>query len=135
MGNAISATTGESLFTATMAKYMSLTKPQVMAVRNTIIPLASPRSGSIKRNNFKYALSQAGVAETPDQEVLDLLFTMWDTKGSGRIAFAEFMVGISVLACKEDSVEQAIRFALQVADRNRTGKISSKDASTFLRSK
>lgn len=135
MGNARSSTTGGSLFTASMAKYMSLTKPQVMAVRNTLMPLASKRQGSIKRSQFQDALNQVKVSQHPDQEVLDLLFTMWDLTGTGRVPCAEFIVSMSILACKEDSVEQAIRFALQVADRNRTGKMSSKDASTLLRSK
>ena len=135
MGNAVSATTGRSLFTASMAKYMNLTKPQVMAVRNIATRLASTKHGSISRRNFQYALNQAEVAKTPDQEVFNLLFTMWDLNGTDRVSCAEFIIGMSFLACKEDSVEQAIRFALQVADRNRSGMISSKEASTFMRSK
>jgi Ca2+-binding EF-hand superfamily protein len=134
MGNTASGTSRERLVTASIAKYMTITKPQVMALRNAIVPLASKRGGSIKRNNLHFALQEANVADTPDKEVLDLLFTMWDMTGSGRVACVEFVIGLSVLACKEDAIETALRFALQVADKNRTGKISSKDASAFLRS-
>ena len=134
MGNVRSSVTGESPFTAAMAKYMSLTKPQVMTIRNTLMPLASPKRGTIRRKTLMHALKLLIVAESPDQEVLDRLFTMWDTTGSGNVACAEFIVGISVLACKEDSFEQAIRFSLQVADRKRSGRISSRDANIFLQS-
>jgi Ca2+-binding EF-hand superfamily protein len=118
-----------------MAKYMTLSKPQVMAIRNVIMPVGSPNRGSMNRSTVRYALTQSTVAEMPDQDVLDKLFTMWDVTGCGTVSIAEFVVGISILACKEDSFEQAIRFALQVADRTRSGKISSKDASIFLQSK
>ena len=134
MGNSYSTTTSDILYTAAMAKYMTLTKPQVMAIRNTLAPLSNIQGGMVKRNHLMFALKQAEVAESPDQEVLNLLFTMWDMTGTGRVLCAEFIVGVCVLACKEDSIEQALRFALQVADRHRSGQICSKDASTFLRS-
>jgi Ca2+-binding EF-hand superfamily protein len=116
-----------------MAKYLTITKIQVMAMRNTLLPLASQRRGSIKREQLLFAMQKAGVPETPDQHVLNLLFRMWDLRGTGRVACSEFIVAISVLACKDDTVENATRFALQVADRDRTGVISSRDASAFLR--
>lgn len=134
MGNAISATTGESLVTASMARYMTLTQEQAIAIRNELLPMAVKRRGSIKRGNFHFALQQADLAENPDQEVLDLLFTMWDMTGSGRVAGVEFVIGMSVLACKDESIEEAIRFALEIADGNNTGKISSKDSIALLRS-
>lgn len=135
MGGAHSTTTGYSLYTAAVAKYVSVTKPQIMAVRNTLILVASPKRGTVQREQLRHALRQAGVAPAPDADVFDLLYTMWDVKGTNRVVGTEFMVGVSVLACKDDSIEQAIRFALQVGDRNRKGTISSNDASVFLRSK
>jgi len=60
---------------------------------------------------------------------------MWDAHGSGRVACAELVVGISVLACRYDGVEDALRFALEVSDKYSTEMISSRDASALLRSK
>lgn len=121
--------------TAAMAKYMNVTKPQIVAIRNAIIPMADIDTGLVRREHLEFALSQAKIEKELDCAVLCHLFTMWDEDGRNRVPCAEFIVSISVLACKEDGIEQAFRFALTVADRNKSGLISAADAHTFLNSK
>lgn len=140
MGNAISPTTGDILKTAAISKYMKLTKPQVLAMRAYMNSQRQTNSrlrhrGTIPRKLWHQAMEAALITAYPDQDILHLLFTMWDGHGTGRVACNEFLVGISVLACRYDGVEDALRFALEVADVHETQKISSRDASAVLRSK
>lgn len=143
MGNAISPVTGDILRTAAVSKYMKLTKPQVLEILDRLeahTATNSPvgrskhhRGTTVRRAVWMQAVAAAGVRKEPDQDILDLLFTMWDVSGTGRVARAELVVGISVLACRYDGVEDALRFALEVSDQNEKRMISSHDANALLR--
>jgi len=140
MGNTVSPRSGEILKTAAISKYsMKITKPQVLALRDQLSASYQHNDrkhrGTVRRKTFQDALEAAGITVEPDQDILNLLFTMWDAHGSGRVACAELVVGISVLACRYDGVEDALRFALEVSDKYSTEMISSRDASALLRSK
>jgi Ca2+-binding EF-hand superfamily protein len=135
MGNAESAD-GSVLKTAAIAKHrMQIEKEQVESMSKALRPLASFRRGSIKRHCLQYAMTKAQVSEDPDGEILDLLFTLWDENGTGRIKCNDFIVGISILACRDEDFLGAIKFALQIADPQNSGMISSKNANLFLLSK
>jgi Ca2+-binding EF-hand superfamily protein len=135
MGNAESAD-GSVLKTAAIAKHrMQIEKGQVESMVKALRPLASFRRGSIKGHCLQYAMEKAQVSEEPDGEIIELLFTLWDENGTGRVKCNDFMVGISVLACKDDDFLGAIKFALQIADSQNSGMISSKNANMFLLSK
>ena len=140
MGNAISPATGDMLKTAAISKYMKLTKPQVLTIRDHLQAKQSVgrnhHRGTIRRELWTQALQAALVRDDPDRDILELLFTMWDSNGTGRVACSELVVGISVLACRYDGVRDALRFALEVySDQHDTQMISSRDASALLRSK
>lgn len=140
MGNCVSPLSGEILKTAAISSYMKVTKPQILTIRDELRndKHNDPRRrhrGMVRRAVFQKALDYAGVRMDPDQDIFNLLFTMWDTSGSGLVASAELVVGVSVLACRYDGVEDAIRFALEVSDRHGTRMISPQDASALLRSK
>lgn len=85
-------------------------------------------------------MEKTNIVAEPDQEVLHLLFTMWtdpeSEKSKTRAPWYEFMISMSLLACKTDSLDQALRFALHVATRqhvlNTCRTISASDAIAFL---
>jgi hypothetical protein len=150
MGNTYSATTQRSLATAAMAKYMHLTKPQLMRLRDTVLPYSKTTQGQIQRSYIEYGLSQSLEQPPPrvppantsdknknhtdnnDAVILGHLFTLCDT-GHGRVDCMEFIVGISILACKTDSFEVALRFALRVLDVTGVGEIDSRNAFKMLK--
>jgi len=140
MGNSISPLSGEILKTAAISAYMKVTKPQILTIRDKLRDdqhndARARHRGMVQRAVFQEALDYAGVRKDPDQDIFNLLFTMWDTSGSGRVASAELVVGVSILACRYDGVEDAIRFALEVSDKHGTHMISSQDACALIRSK
>jgi hypothetical protein len=170
MGNAISVNTQTYFFTSCMAKYTCITKPQVMAIRNILVSLATVtidkskrpetvKNGSrlkqenddarnleplmMRRRHLYHALQKTNIVKEPDHEVLELLFTMWtnpeDEISKTQAPWYEFMISLSLLACKTDTLEQALRFALHVVSRNLssdTGRmISASDAIAFLKGK
>jgi hypothetical protein len=159
MGNAISVSTQTYFFTSCMAKYTRITKPQVMAIRNILVSLATvtsdkpkPRnveSGTnseplmIRRRHLYQAVQKTNIVMDPDHDVLELLFTMWtnpeNEKSKTQVPWYEFMISISLLACKTDTLDQALRFALHVVSRNHSSDmgrmISASDAIAFLNGK
>ena len=141
MGNAISPGSGDILKTAAISLYVKVSKPQILLIRdhlrNKMLKSQSrgQHRGLVRQESFQEALDIAGVRHDPDQDILNLLFTMWDTKGSKRVPSAELIVGVSILACRYDGVEDAIRFALEVSDKHGTQTISSQDATVLLKSK
>jgi hypothetical protein len=131
----------------------------------------------IQRKHLKKAIHKVNLAKDPDHDIIDLIFTMWcqyddstsdevqekigtetaspHTKRSSRskqVPWYEFLISISLLACKTDTFEQSIRFTLYVVHRNhfynsgssnannnamstnksQQGYISSMDAVSFL---
>lgn len=140
MGNAMSPLSGEILKTAAVSLYVRVSKPQILLIRDHLRNNMNSDShgrhiGLVRRANFQQALDFAAVREDPDQEIFNLLFIMMDTKGSMRVSSAELIVALSIMACRYDGVEDAIRFALEVSDKHGTKTISSQDASAFLKSK
>lgn len=134
MGNTCLTSTNNILAIAAMSKYMHLTKQQVISLRNTLLPYARKLNGFLRRSHVEYASNVVGIADQPDATIVSLLFTMWDMSGSGKVNYNDFVVGLSVLACENDTYENALRFALDVMDVKRTGQVKSRDAFTVLKS-
>jgi Ca2+-binding EF-hand superfamily protein len=137
MGNITCNSTGKILTSSAMAKYMSLTKEQILSIRDTVFPLAAnSKHGVIKRESFNMALDKACVKLYPDQEVLHLFFTLWDLTGNiDNVNCKELCVGISFFACaNETSFDGVLAFAMNVLDYNKTGMISLKQANLLLQS-
>jgi Ca2+-binding EF-hand superfamily protein len=137
MGNTYSATTQRTLSTAAMAKYMGLTKTQVMRLRDTVLPYCKATQGMIQRSYMEYGLSKSvdptnTTRENDDAKIFGHLFTLCDI-GNGQVDCLEFIVGISVLACQNDSFEVALRFALRVLDVSGVGEIDSRNAFKLLK--
>lgn len=133
----------------------------------------------IQRKHVLKAIQKVNLAKDPDHDIIDLIFTMWcryndentddmiksemkgtvdtamttpSSKSSKQVPWYEFLISISLLACKTDTFEQSIRFTLYVVHRNhfyhsthqnnttattstnptQHGYISSMDAISFL---
>jgi Ca2+-binding EF-hand superfamily protein len=130
MGNSQS---GDCLFTAAVAKYMHLTKHQVILLQAATARRA--KGASIKRKLFMRALDEVNVSKEPDRDILINLFTMWDLSGTGRVPAHEFIVGLSPLACGGESISTILSFALQIMDLEGNGRVSASEALVMLKSK
>jgi len=134
MGNTVSATTGEMLRTAAISKYMSLSKTQVLEIRDACAALAN-KNHSISRRFFHIAVGKSRIKALPDGDILDLLFTMWDKTGADRVPALPFVVGISPLACGNESLAAVLRFALHVMDQDETEEVNAEQLITLLKCK
>jgi hypothetical protein len=153
------ASTSSSVPTTTAKNYQKNVKNSKDMNTATITKNGSRRTGGknssgstpedgpfmIQRHQLHQAMQQVNLISDPDQEVLDLLFTMWCSTDQGKqqkylqVPWLEFMISISLLACKTDSLDQALRFSLYVISRNRTvhasRTVSSTDAIAFIHGK
>lgn len=67
---------------------------------------------------------------TPDVDILDQLFTLWDPNGEDKVDYRAFLTGVSPLASSaHDALSTVLRFALQLNDLNKTQRV---DASKLL---
>ena len=85
-----------------MAQATKMEKKELSALMTHFTAIAK-RQGSpntITRSEFQEALALAGIVES-DSEILDRLYTMFDTTGSDSINFREFIVGVSPLVSGE----------------------------------
>jgi len=136
MGNALVASSGETLATVAMAKYLKITREQIVIIRDTLSRYAD-RDYRVDRQTFQISLDKAQVRTDPDQKVLHHLFTMWDDSavGKDRILYHDLVVGLSPLACPGENLSSVLAFTLSVMDEQQTGKISSIQLLFMLKSK
>jgi Ca2+-binding EF-hand superfamily protein len=79
-----------------MATATHFEKAELMALQKKFFEL-SKREGNpntISLAEFREALAAVGVHES-DTEILERLFTMCDTLGTGQIFFKDFLVGLA----------------------------------------
>lgn len=103
----------------------------MISLRDSFVSLAT-QDEMISRGSFQIALAKAGVELEKDLEILDLLFTMWDSEGAEQIPYKEFATGISPLACPNDNANSVLRFAMQVSDEADTGMIGPGELEDIL---
>jgi len=140
MGNSASST-GSIFATAAMAKYTNLTKAQIITFSDAVAPLARVKRPSdppsINRNVVSHGLREAHVSKySKEYDVIDLLFTLWDESGTNRVPCLDFCVGISVLACPGETLEEILKFGLQILNQQQKGDgmISCDQSIDFLNS-
>jgi Ca2+-binding EF-hand superfamily protein len=135
MGNGASSDgLSKPLAITALARQLQFSKDQVMTMRGSFVRLASPDE-TISRDNFRIALQQAKITREQDLEIFDLLFTMWDSEGADKVQCKEFLMGISPLACPDETPYSILRFALQVSDEEKTGLVGSDELEDMLLSK
>ena len=125
-------------------------------------PTSSADEGPImiQRKHLKRAIQKVNLTKDPDHDIIDLIFTMWctfhdsandDVSGnldtgvvsernkkssrSDQVPWYEFLISISLLACKTDTFEQSIRFTLYVVHRNHFYNSSSNSGNNSTSSK
>ena len=62
---------------------------------------------------------------------LDRMFSIFDQDRDGKISFAQYLAGLSVL-CSRGTYDEKIRFAFQIYDFDADGRISKQELSDFL---
>ena len=107
-----------------MAKYMSVSKQQLIDLRNRCY-MAMDSKRKIDRRTFNTNVQQCKIQESPDAEILDALFTMWDLHGEERILCPPFILSLAPLACEDEDLEQTLTFALDIFERETKGKLSA----------
>lgn len=129
MGNDTSThSSSNRMAISAMAHMMNLTKPQLLLLRDKCIDV-SLRDGTtmsgykMSRERFLQAMQDSSISLEPDYKVLEKLFTMWDKHGFGWVDCLTFLAGISPLATVMD-VDTKLRFAIEVYDHKKTGRIS-----------
>jgi Ca2+-binding EF-hand superfamily protein len=133
MGNSSS---GPRMAISAMADMLSVTKPQMMELRNACLRHAKP---SLDKSNAGPTISQSSFHKSMKEvnvdpvvfDVFDHLYTMWDTKGEGEISMLLFLAGISPLASTVDVMTKLL-FAFELFDVHRTGRMKIEDALSIL---
>lgn len=140
MGNLPSASFDGScqvLATVAMSKYMSLSKPQVLAIRDQAMLFPSNmKLTELHRSSLNAILNHAKVLPYPDQDIINLLFTLWISNGyENQVDCIDLCIGMSILACPNESFEKILNFALVVLDAKNSKMISVKDATRLSQCK
>lgn len=128
MGNEIGKTSSR-MGIAAIAAVTSIDKLEITALQKKLREAASNAEGSdsytISRVNFDEAIQSIENMEGSDSELLDRLFTMFDTSGDNQIDLRDFTVGISPLIT--GTVKEKIEFVFQMFDMDKTGTISQSE--------
>mmetsp|Transcript_17959 Transcript_17959/g.18024 ORF Transcript_17959/g.18024 Transcript_17959/m.18024 type:complete len:199 (-) Transcript_17959:132-728(-) len=122
MGNEIGKTSSR-MGIAAIAAVTAIDKNEITTLQRKFRE-ASQRSGNsdvITRTDFDEAVGSIENMESSDAELLDRLFTMFDTSGDNQIDFREFTVGISPLIT--GTVYDKIDFMFQMYDMDKTGSV------------
>ena len=133
MGN---TQTSSNLKTAAIARYMSLSKHQVVQLHDACQQLSKPfNRTTFKRKHFTAALNQAQIDNETDRDILSCLCTMWDLSGDGYVPFHEFNISLTSLACPGEPISSVLGFAFQLMDQTGSGEVSAKQVIILLKSK
>ena len=131
MGSSVSKTnTEECLAVACVAKYMSISKQQLMDLRNRCY-MAMDGKRKISRRNFNQNVKVCRIKEQPDAEILDCLFTMWDMHGDDKILVPPFILSLAPLACRYEDLKEVLHFSLNVFIKETNGELSA-DRMVFI---
>ena len=135
MGTSTSKTKADDrLAIECMAKYMSISKQQLIDLRNRCY-MGMDGKRKITRRAFNTNVQQCRIQEKPDAEVLDALFTMWDLHGEDRILCPPFILSLAPLACEDQDLESTLRFSLDIFERETKGVLSAERLVFILKCK
>ncbi|GAX14055.1 hypothetical protein FisN_5Lh015 [Fistulifera solaris] len=119
------------LATPHVAKYMRLTKHQVMDLHIACKQLARG-TRCFSRNHFHAALQHAKITSVTDRDILTLLCTMWDLKGDGKVPCLDYSLSLAPLCCPGESMEQVLQFCFAIIDTN--DAVTSQETVLILKS-
>ena len=117
--------------TAAMAEYLSIRPEQLQQL---FIAVQVQRKRRLSRRAFQKAMRATEIRKEPDQQVLELLFTMWGTGGRESLENGrDFIVSLSVLAANS-TLEHVLELALMISDWNQCQRVESKRLLSILMS-
>ena len=106
--------------TAAMAEYLSIRPEQLQQL---FIAVQVQRKRRLSRRSFQKAMRAAEICKEPDQQVLELLFTMWGTGGRESLENGrDFTVSLSVLAANS-TLKQVLELALMMTDGDQCQRV------------
>ena len=125
MGNSISNRAPEErLSIECIAKYMSVSKQQLVDLRNRCY-MSMDSKRKIDRRSFNTNVKRCRIRSRPDAEILDGLYTMWDLHGEDSILLPPFILSLAPLACAEEDLEDILRFSLNIFERETSGILTA----------
>ena len=122
MGNEVGKTQSR-MGIAAMAAVTKIDRNEISALQRKFRE-ASQRSGAvdiITRFDFDEIIRTMENLESSDAELLDRLFTMFDTSGDSQIDYRDFIVGIAPLI--NGSILDRLKFAFQLYDVENIGTV------------
>ena len=117
------------LATAAMSQVVHFSSKEVQHML-TKFEAVCDSGDAVTRKNFQAALTACGFAET-DQEVLDRLFSVFDTNCDSTVNFREFTIGISTIA--KGTFEEKLEFAFKAIDKDGAGSIGKDEMLSTLK--
>jgi Ca2+-binding EF-hand superfamily protein len=133
--NANARNTVSPLAITAVSRRLKLKKTKVIYLREVLNSLADDDDDCIKYDHFKEGLKQAKFLKPREVDVFDLLFTMWDHDGKGKISFKNLVVGIAPLACPEEDLGKVLQFAMIISDEDKRGTIGRDELENVMYSK
>ena len=117
------------LAVAAMAKVVHFSAKELQSLQARF-ELAAQGQTQLPRDKFQDALEICGFQQG-DKEILDRLFTVFDTTGDGDINFREFVIGISIIS--KGTLKEKLEFAFKCIDSDQTGSIDKEEMVTALK--
>lgn len=117
-----------------VAKYMSITKQQIIDLRNRCY-MSMDSKRKINRRSFNNNVKLCKIKESPDGEILDCLFTMWDLQVDESILVPPFILSLAPLACRNEDFKNILTFSLSVFERETEGELSAEQVVFILKRK
>jgi hypothetical protein len=95
---------------AIMAKYLHLHPKQLFKMHRVMTNSTSTNSRAILHG----AMMAANVQMEPDQQVLGLLFTMWQDDSTHKVPVSSFVTSLVPLACPDASLQDILELAFEM---------------------
>eukprot|EP01084_Bolivina_argentea_P211638 359976_1 len=118
---------------AAMAAATGFDKQELLTMQEQFVVLAlrEGNPNTITHNEFQEALKLVNICET-DTEILDRIFSMLDTHGTGNLFYHDFVVGLAPLI--SGSTKDVLMFSFELYDLSGTHKIKREDMEKVLSS-
>ena len=113
-----------------VANYVSMTKEQLFELRDRCYMVMDAKR-KIDRRSFNIHVQKSKIKESPDAEILDCLFTMWDLRGDDRILCPPFILSLAPLACPDEDIMKILTFALDLFSPETDGTFTA-DQTVFI---
>jgi len=122
---------GKNVRLEQLTPYTTFTKTQLQALHVEYKKLAEV-DGGLTKEQFIRIMDQSGLDYLDKREILDRLFSLFDSDGSGVINFSEFICALSAL-CAE-TPEDRMKLCFMVFDLDRSGFLDAEEVRAMAES-